>query len=303
MSGTQADCSLRYFSRVNAQRLRNNVVSRFAQIFELSDYSLFAYRLTAVALLLHGSSSWIVEIPITICCALFLLSSKLARSKTLWMVLSVLLVTGNGINLLEIDNHKFVFAYWTIGCCLSLYARDPAEFIQYTARVLVGLVFLFATIWKIAGGEYHDGHFIHYTILTDSRVEWLCEYVGQLTDQQIEENREMCSLVKDFPDVVPASLHTTESLRSFSRILSFLTLAGEGSLALCLLLPWRRAQEMGQLLLLGFIVVTYFFLPVIGFAFILAVLGTLQSRPGSIFFPMFLVSVMVVQFTYMPIFN
>ena len=47
--------------------------------------------------------------------------------------------------------------YWSLACCLSLFCRDPDRLLAWNGRVLIGLTFLFATGWKIMGGEFLDG--------------------------------------------------------------------------------------------------------------------------------------------------
>jgi hypothetical protein len=69
------------------------------------------------------------------------------------------------------DNHKYLIAYWILACTLSLLHGQPQVALQWTARVLVTLVFLFATLAKLAGGQYLDGSFLYVTFITDSRVQ------------------------------------------------------------------------------------------------------------------------------------
>jgi hypothetical protein len=77
-------------------------------------------------------------------------------------------------------------------------------------------------------------------------------------------------------EAVPLPLPRSERLHSLTIVMSWLTVIGEGSVAAFHAFGTRRLYRVRHLVLTTFILATYFLLPVLGFAFMLTILGLAQ---------------------------
>lgn len=238
-------------------------------------------RFTALFLLLYGSSTVFLDIPLRVLCGLMLLSPPLLTSQVIWILICGIVWWVNATDWLWIDNHKILITYWCLVCALAVSARDTDGVLAWNGRVLVGLTFLFATFWKVFAGEYWDGAFLHNVFLTDDRVEVVATAIGGLSPDALPQNRFLESLLKQFPEAIASvPLRTSPRLQAFTLAASYWTLLIEGSVAIAFLVPWLRVfSRYRDWFLIVFIATTYFLLPVLGFAYILIIMGFAQCDP------------------------
>lgn len=234
-------------------------------------------RLTLFLLLLYASTSPFLDVPLRLICGAMLVFSPLLPSRSLWWALAVILTVGNAFFWYQIDNHKYLITYWTFACAIALSLSDSAageRYLRATARIIVGLVFFFATFWKIVGGEYGDGSFFYFTFLTDPRVSYEAMAVGGLTSDSLLLIRQAIGFLGASGAVhAQVPIRGSSELHALALVVSWMTLVGEGAVAATHLAAWRRLYVIRHTLLMVFVAVTYFVLPVIGFACALAVLG------------------------------
>ena len=63
---------------------------------------------------------------------------------------------------------------WCLSLALALATRAPAALGAHYGRRIVGLVFLFASLWKLVlSPDFVDGRFFRMTLLSDARFETL----------------------------------------------------------------------------------------------------------------------------------
>lgn len=240
-------------------------------------HSATILRLTLLLLLLYGAQSPFLDVPLRVTCGLMLVFSSLSNVSYLWWFLCVVLIVGNGIEWYSIDNHKYLITYWTLACALSLGVSDGQEQYKYlrsSATMMVGLVFSFATLWKVIGGEYHDGTFMHMTLLLDPRVSYATSMLSGMSLEELSAGREAAAFLGRAPVLdTPIPLQTASNVRVVALVLSWLTLMGEGAVAVLHLRGRQATYTARHTLLKLFIVLTYLLLPVIGFAVVLTVMG------------------------------
>ena len=255
-------------------KIKNTIIN---EIFSVPK-EILVLRLTVILLLLHGSHSWTLDVPLRIICGIMLLSQTLIKNSTMWLILCSFLIIGNGLDWNWIDNHKYLITYWCMACTISVISKDIMKVLSWNARHLLGLVFFFAFIWKLIAGQYINGSFLHFVFMTDSRVEVAASFFGNLESSILPINRLLISALKDIPNSgIHITLETSTSLKSISLIASYWTLFIEGVLVLMFMLPSRfRLTKARDLFLILFIGTTYILLPVTGFAFILGVMGFAQ---------------------------
>lgn len=239
-------------------------------------------QVTLLLLLLHGSNVEYAEVPIRILCGAALIAPGLLLNRLLWWTLSAACAIGTASEWYLADNHKFLITYWTIACALSLSADVPQRFLSRTASILLALVFTSAVVWKIAGGQFLDGSFLYVTFLTDSRLQRLG---ASLAGWEISESSSTANAIRFLSSrnltetmvVVPQSA----SLKTAALVLSWAGLAVESAVAVLYWLPRSRGYVLRNYALMGFIALTYFLLPVLGFAFVLCVIGLAQCHEAD----------------------
>ncbi len=264
---------------------------------------VLALRLTLLLLILHGSDSWQLDVPLQLLCGIALVSLPLTTSVVVWLAIAGASILVNAFQWYFIDNHKYLIVYWCIVCALATAAKDTDEVMSTNARLLIGISFLFATGWKLLAGEYWDGSFLHYTFLTDPRVDIAASWLGNLGEDQLAENRRVVGALASQPaSGIGASLTTTDRLRISTLVMSYWTLFIEALVAVAYLVrrpSWFHAAR--DYFLMAFICTTYFLLPVVGYANALALLGFTQcevDRKRTRL--LYLVVFVIVQLTQIP---
>lgn len=267
---------------------------------------LLVLRLTIFLLLLYGSSTVLLDVPLKILCGLVLLLPSLITNQAIWVIICGLVWWLNATNWLWIDNHQILISYWCLVCSLAVSAKDPDRVLAWNGQIMIGLTFLFATLWKIIGGEYGNGVFLHYTFLVEERVETVATFIGGLSPSTLPQNRLLESIYRQFPQLLEGvTLSSSSRLELFALLASYWTLLIEGSIAISFLggfifLFWRFRDW----LLILFIATTYFLLPVLGFAYILIIMGLAQCSPrSSIVRTVYLVIFGLLQFARLPLFE
>src|SRR5437868_11592991 len=117
--------------------------SEDSKVFELGA------TMTLLLLLFFGSDFWYLEIPIVILCSLGLLYRPLVHESNFWFLITVFLAASNFQNWYTIDTHKYLITYSCLAWCLAAPAANPLKLLRVNARLLIGLAFLFAALWKI----------------------------------------------------------------------------------------------------------------------------------------------------------
>ncbi len=236
-------------------------------------------RLTLVMLMLYGASSPALAVAVQITCALMLLFPQLLWYRRLWVLLVLAMVLGNGREWYAIDNHKYLMTYWTLACALSLRDSQAPVLLRNTARLIVGGVFLSATLWKLIAGQYINGSFLYFTFLTDPRLQLLTAGISGVPREEVLAIRQALDFLGGRGMYgVALPVPTFPALKVLTLSLSWMALLIEGSVGLMNLSGSLRLYALRHSALMAFIVLTYFLLPVFPFAFVLILLGFVQCR-------------------------
>jgi hypothetical protein len=210
---------------------------------------------------------------------------RAARSSpALWFTISMFVLAHDIVSWADVDNHKWLMGWWCVA--LGMAALAPAEsqlkVIKFNARLLLGLCFAFATIWKLFSVDYLDSTFFEYELLTDSRFRDASHYVGRVEIEDLKENRKS---VHEFQKSYRTDLETPESITLVSnRLIDLLaigmtwwTILIEGAIALVCLWPGDRLIAIVRaMVLLVFAATTYLLAPVLGFGWMVIVMGFAQ---------------------------
>ena len=245
---------------------------------------LLILQLTAVLIVLHEIDTfpW-SRLPERLLALAMLFVPRLMRSKAAWIVLSTLLVINNFWLWSLLVNHEYLTTYWVLACTLALYAPTPEKIMAWNARLLIGLCFALATIWKFLGGEYLDGSFLHLTFLLDSRLAMGAMLMGGLDADTLQQNRTLFDTMQATGNIDPQILLSSPRMAMMSIILSYWTIAIEAIAALSFLLPRPKLlTRLRYWILLLFVFTTYTVIPVLAFGALLLIMGLalcIHERP------------------------
>ncbi|MGI9264573.1 MAG: hypothetical protein ACR2QU_06580 [Gammaproteobacteria bacterium] len=240
-----------------------------------------ALRLTLLDLLLRPVGDWTVRPFVLALAAIALLRTNWLRHPLLWLVLATLTAVRVIVDWPLADNHAYLLSYWCLAAALALFAKNPGRVLARSGRWLIGLVFLFACVWKLTVSDnYVDGTFFQVTMITDDRFAGFSRIAGGLDDENYAVLREAVTQHLDAP---PG--HQT-SMPEVPPRFRYLALAATGwnlfiNAALAILFLWpsgSRVRTLRHLALLTYCVVTYAIATVDGFGWLLLAMGAAQTR-------------------------
>jgi hypothetical protein len=230
-------------------------------------------------LILFAGGFWYLTVPLTILGTVALLHPPLRRSADFWLAAAAIVAIGNLRNWHLADNHKYLMAYWCLALAWAYRSPRPAENLRANGRLLIGLAFLFATLWKALSPDYATGAFFHHTLLTDPRFTVVGQVAGGLPPEAAARNRQALEDLRAFDGAAStARLESTPRLEATALAMTVWTIGLEGWIALAFLWPGERGPARWRnALLIGFLFTTYLVAPVIGFGWVLAISGAAQT--------------------------
>ncbi len=235
------------------------------------------FRATLALLLLFGASAWQLGIPFRILCGAMLVGPQLLRSPACWGTIVLAQTYCNANAWFSIDNHKYLINYWSLAVSIAaMQPRFALRILEQNATRLIGLCFLFAVFWKFYGGQFLNGEFLKYALLTDSRLEVTTSMTTGLPLTSLNRNRDLIEFVRDLPIAgAQIQVESNHAVSTLSISLSYWTLLIETVCAVMWLIPrgWSIPVYFRDVSLITFVLTTYFVLPVVGFASVLALLG------------------------------
>jgi hypothetical protein len=251
--------------------------------FDKMDNVDVATRLTLIMFLLFNHTvgeEWFLKSTLRTIAFLGILVPGLNRSRPLWILVTVLLVFKTLGNWWTQDNHLFVLMYWSLALTLALGQADPVKSIQTSARILIGISFAFATLWKgFLSPDYMDGTYFHHTFLEDFRFHDLSVIVGRISEEAVASNIELLRGLTDPAGEATATLQSTEPLSMLAVVVTWWTILIEAVLGLTFLWPGTRGpSRFRNWALLVFGVSTYIVAIVPTFGWVLLMLGAAQCR-------------------------
>lgn len=235
---------------------------------------------TLVVVLLATTGAWYVAAPVSVLAAAALVWPGLRDRPLLWWAIVGCLGAGVHQSWTQADNHQYLIIYWVLAVALSTGAVDPHRARALAARWLLAAVFTLATLWKLSNPGFVDGSFFEFTLLTDSRFAPVARLLGGGELGLLTANRTMFDVMESAgPGASVALLGRTPQIALVADVLTLWTLAIEAAVALAFLTPgalWLGRHR--DHLLIAFTATTYLAAPVLGFGWILLVLGLAQLR-------------------------
>lgn len=238
---------------------------------------------TLLLLLLHMISIWYMEAALLALCIPGLLFRGLLRRENFWFALTVVLAITTYREWFHLDNHKYLILYWVLAIACSRMVADADRTLAHSARLLIGLCFGFATIWKLISPDFASGTFFHYTLLTDSRFSEVATWLGGVPPEVLRANDDTLGDFFATGDALATvQLNGGPRLDLLAHVMTWWTIAIEGAIAVLFLLPTRfAASRWRDPFLILFVITTYSVAPVLGFAWVLCAMGVMQSDPRA----------------------
>ena len=238
-----------------------------------------ALRLTLLDLLLRPVGNWMLRPLILGLAAIALLRSRWLGQPLLWLALAGLTGARALLDWPLADNHAYLLAYWCLAVSLALMARDADRALAFNGRLLIGLVFLFACIWKFAlSGEYLDGTFFQVTLLTDPRFEGFTQIAGGLDARTYDALSEFAGQHRDAAaPVVGSGVDVPLRFEAVALAATGWNVFINAALAVAFLWPVGRGpSRLRHVLLLIYCTITYAVATVDGFGWLLLAMGAAQ---------------------------
>lgn len=236
--------------------------------------------LTLVLLLLHTAG--IAAVVIQSLAIAALVHRPFARRWWFWGAVTMLLLIDLPYAWYVIVNHTFLITYWCLTLAVAFRTDRPERVLATSARLLIGLVFLFAVIWKLLSPDFLSGEFFEFSLLTDERFAVITETAGGAPPGATDRNRALIETWHDAGADVPAGrLESGPRIPAIADVMTWWGVGIEAALALLFLWPrgrWGVPTRHREALLLAFVATTYPLAPVVSFAWILLILGAAQTE-------------------------
>lgn len=257
------------------------IKSHLARRNVLPERVTLACLLTSLVLLLH--TPYANEQIVTPLAFVALLSSKVRTNGYFWIGVAGFRILSQIPSHWEtLDNHQYLISWWCLGLGLALLAANVDEAVRVSARLLVGLCFLYALVWKLRSTEFLSGNFMAWRLTTDSRFREFAQTFLELPSSASDSNRNTLRSIQLEPMTDAILVTTGTRVRSVAIIVSWYTVIIEASVAILYLLPQRfDASKYAHLALFLFIISVYPIAPVVGFALVLLALSVATMRDGS----------------------
>jgi hypothetical protein len=241
-----------------------------------------ATGVTCVLILLTGPKEWYVSVCASALAATALIFPSLRTRPALWAFLGTAVGASAFINWESTDNHKYLLAYWCLAVTLSLTVDDQPGYLARCARLLIGVSFAIAVLWKLRSPDFVDGNFFRIQLLTDHRFVAVASWVGGMPVEVVRDRQALWSSLGTITDVsqfkgfdleVPARLSTV------AVAMTWWTLFIEVWIALAFLVPGRMwLGRFRDIPLLVFAISTYAVATVLGFGYLLLAMGLCQAH-------------------------
>ncbi len=238
--------------------------------------------LTALVLLFNAHGSLFATITVVALLAMVGVP-KLRRHPIFWLVMVFIWIPRLVLDWRENEDHVFFGIYWCMAIGLALLGEQPSHVLRFNARLMIGLSFTIATVWKLISPQFYEGELFHYKLLQDRRFRAVVtQTLGGMTAQQDQQNAVAIQALKSgISDTAQLSYPKSVSVVAF--VMTYWTIAIEAALGLLFLLKasvWLNRVRNGILIL--FAITTYTIVPVLGFGLLFMTMGfaNCEEREG-----------------------
>jgi hypothetical protein len=236
------------------------------------DPTALALRLTLATLLLRPVGIGWLKYTVVALAVIGLVSPKALRHAMLWWLLASLATARVIADWPMADNHAYLLCYWLLAIALCRSSVELKDTLARNARLLIGLTFAFASLWKVLlSPDYLDGTFFLVTMATDVRFETFTRLAAGLDAAELNTLREYFHSGGSVGDAgEPTRYRMVAMIATGWNVFINLGLA-------CAFLGLAWFTRMRNTLLILYCAVTYSVATVDGFAWLLISMGIAQT--------------------------
>lgn len=247
-------------------------------------------RMILLMLLIFVNDIYMFEVAIPVMVLPGLIINKITVNRFYWLFLASVFTVLYLIRGLDgyLPNHKYLYAYLIIAVVVVLFAKSNGEdwkrLFKKSARWIIGICFLLATIGKFVSPDFISGSFFEFTCLTDVRFHGLASvFTGMDLNVLFDGHLRFIELLNTSQYDATAKMPSAPRLTAVSLFLAYWTIFLEGMIAICYLAPKKYyLYRVREYFLLAFIFTTYPIATVSGFVTIISILAFIQSyRAGK----------------------
>ena len=254
----------------------------WAAIGEYESFALAA-AVTFIYFMVRPLGPWWAHVPAVLLAVAGLLVPKLGRRPGVWLILAVAVASWVIPAWTFMDNHGYLLVYWCLALFASLAWSDhPAETLATNARIMIGLVFGLAVLWKVVlSPDFMNGEFFRVVFLVDHRFRTFTELAGGMTAKVAQHNQQLIQQLR-LGQLGLTSVKLTEPHAQvvLAYVTTWWTALVETTVAVTFLIPRRfRLSKIRDAVLIFFCWFTYPFASVAGFGWLLTVMGVSQVEP------------------------
>lgn len=251
--------------------------------------------MTLLSIVRYQEGAWYFGILASVFLGLACLFPKIIERDVYWLGLCLLCGSSLVLYWSLLGNHAFSLFYWLLALLISCFVQQRLRFLADSARWIIGLIFLFAFLWKLMSNDFSSGATMRYLLTSTLPLGQTAVALTSLTQEQLTQNMRAVEDVLSFSTASPATLIAPSDVARLADLLTRTTQVVEGLLAACFLLPLSgRWQWLREASLLGFFVTAYTALPVAPFSTQFAYLGYALT-PSPVYRAVFIAAYLISQ--------
>jgi len=260
------------------------------------DHFRLAFQLTLLDLILRPIGTLEIRTPLLILAILGLIIPNLIKNYLFWLTLTILTLIRVVLDWPLADNHAYLLTLWCFAIFLSTYKKD-SNLLKSNAKLMIGLVFLFAFIWKaFLSSDYLDNRFFSISMIEDPRFSEFTQVTCDISENDLNDFRDYIKQHIDgdlvFVDVINFDF---ECINKISGFLTYYTLFLEFLVALFFLMPKKiRVSKYRDYFLILFCIFVYSVSTVEGFGCLLLAMGLSQYEEIKIIKLSYLVTFLII---------
>ena len=271
-----------------------NILKKFGNI----DFYNLALRLTLLDLILKPIGSWEIRVPVLITSILGLVIPGLLKNPVIWFLLTGFTLSRVIFDWPLSDNHAYLLFIWCFVIFISTLRKDKI-LLTKNAKLMIGLVFCFAFIWKaFLSPDFLDKRFFSVAMVEDPRFSEFTQLTCNISEYELYDFRDYITQHVDGKllngNVVNFNLGCIDKISGF---LTYYTLILELLVALFFLIPKKLAiSKYRDYFLILFCISIYSVATVEGFGWLLIAMGISQSDNKKLPILLYILSFFIILF-------
>ena len=220
-----------------------------------------------------------LDMGMTIGSAVLVCWTAVRRSPWFWLGIVAAWLPRMYFDFHHYEDHCFFAIYWCGALGLARMGKRVDFSMRHSARLMIGLCFAIGFVWKIISSEFFESSLFHFKLLFDFRFEeMVTQPIGGLSSLASQENLDAYQKIRMSAPGSEVSLHIPQRVTWLAYAMTVWTIIIEGAISWAFLFSGKLAERSRDLILMFFMLSTYFVVPVMGFASVFTAMGVAQTR-------------------------